>query len=193
MTNLTDALSEHTNELRGVLEAMVANASFSESVRGIIDLVTKALTDGNKLLIAGNGGSAAEAQHFTGEIVGRYKRERKGYGAITLSADTSVITAWSNDYSFNTVFSRQLEALGHSGDVFIGYSTSGESVNIIKATEKAKDMGIKTVAFLGKGGGRLKDVADLTVIVPSNNTPRIQEVHQLLLHVVCEEVEKKLP
>jgi D-sedoheptulose 7-phosphate isomerase len=141
-------------------------------------------------LIAGNGGSAADAQHFAGEIVGRFKKERKGYPAIALTTDASIITSWANDYDFNTIFSRQIEALGKEGDVFLGISTSGNSKNIIEAVKKAKEMGIFCICLLGKDGGELKNLTDLSIIIPSDNTPRIQECHIMIIHIICEELEK---
>lgn len=167
------------------------NEDFINSVGKAIELILNCLNSGNKLLIAGNGGSAAEAQHFAGEIVAGYKNhERKGYPAIALTTNSSILTAWSNDKSFNTVFARQIEALGRAGDVFLGISTSGNSENLIEGVKKAEAMGIKTICFLGKGGGKLKNVADYEIIVPSDNVPRIQEVQMMLTHIICEEVEK---
>ncbi|MDD5638411.1 MAG: D-sedoheptulose 7-phosphate isomerase [Candidatus Pacebacteria bacterium] len=156
----------------------------------IIAEINNCFQRGNKVLIAGNGGSAADAQHFVGEIVGRYKKERKGYPAIALSTDSSVLTAWANDYGFETVFSRQVEALGKQGDIFFGISTSGNSKNIIEAVKKSKELGLTTICLAGKDGGKLKDLADFFIVVPSDNTPRIQESHIMLIHIICEEVEK---
>jgi len=165
---------------------------FWEQLEAITRVVEKVLRSGGKILIAGNGGSAADAQHFAAELVGRYKLERKAYPAIALTTDTSVITAWSNDYDFAAIFSRQLEALGKAGDLFCGISTSGNSLNIVNAVKTAKKLGVSSICLLGNGGGALKDLADLSVIVPSNNTPRIQEIHIILIHAICEEVEKHL-
>lgn len=156
-----------------------------------INLLNNCFKKGNKILIAGNGGSAADAQHFAAEIVGRYKRERKGYPAIALTTDTSIITALGNDYNFNTVFSRQIEALGKRGDTFIAISTSGNSLNIIEGVKQAKRMRIKTVCFLGKGGGGLKNLCDFSIIIPSDQTSHIQECHITLIHYICDQVEKK--
>lgn len=156
----------------------------------IIAKINDCLQQGGKILIAGNGGSAADAQHFAGEIVGRYKKERKGYPAIALTTDISIITSIANDYSFDIIFSRQIEALAKKGDIFFGISTSGNSKNIIEAVKKAKELGLTTVCLLGKGGGKLKDLADFSIIVPSEDTPRIQECHIMLIHIICEEAEK---
>ncbi|ACX71924.1 phosphoheptose isomerase [Methanocaldococcus vulcanius M7] len=163
-----------------------------EKLKKAIEVIYNALKNGNKILICGNGGSAADSQHFAAEIVGRFKLERKGLPAIALTTDTSILTAIGNDYGFDKIFERQVEALGKEGDVLVGISTSGNSENVIKAVNKAKEMGIYTIGLLGKGGGKLKDIVDLALIVPSNNTARIQECHLTIYHVICEEVEKRL-
>ncbi len=163
-----------------------------EKLKKAIDVIYNALKNGNKILICGNGGSAADSQHFAAEIVGRFKLERKGMPAIALTTDTSILTAIGNDYGFDRIFERQVEALGKEGDVLVGISTSGNSENVIKAVNKAKEMGIYTIGLLGKSGGKLKDIVDLALIVPSNDTARIQECHLTIYHVICEEVEKRL-
>ncbi len=157
-----------------------------------VELTLGAFRVGQKVLVAGNGGSAAEAQHFAAEFVCRYKRERKGYPAIALTTDPSAITAWGNDYEFDGIFERQIEALGAAGDVLYLFTTSGNSKNLIRAAAKAKSMSITTIAFIGRDGGALKGLADIEYIVPSENTPRIQEVHLFLLHSIAEDVEKNL-
>ena len=185
------SLRDYLKESIELKEKLFKDKVFLSKLKDAIALIDECFSSGNKVLIAGNGGSAADAQHFAGEIVCRFKKERKGYPAIALTVDTSVITAWSNDKSFSDVFSRQVEALGKPNDVFIGISTSGRSVNIIRASEKAWHSGMKTVSLVGeKVGRRLKDISDITLAVPSANTPRIQEVHILLLHIIAEEVEK---
>ncbi len=163
-----------------------------EKLKKAIDVIYNALKNGNKILICGNGGSAADSQHFAAEIVGRFKLERKGMPAIALTTDTSILTAIGNDYGFDRIFERQVEALGKEGDVLVGISTSGNSENVIKAVNKAREMGIYTIGLLGKSGGKLKDIVDLALIVPSNDTARIQECHLTIYHVICEEVEKRL-
>ncbi len=155
-----------------------------------ISIIKESLQKGNKLLICGNGGSAADAQHFAAEIVGRFKLERKGFPAIALTTDTSVLTSIGNDYGFDKIFERQVEALGKSGDILFGISTSGNSTNVINAVNKAKEMGIYTIGLLGKGGGELKKLVDLALTVDSDNTARIQECHLTIYHVICEEIEK---
>ena len=181
------------NQIKESIEVknkLLNNKDILNELNLIISKINECFRGGYKLLIAGNGGSAADAQHFAGEIVGRYKKERKGFPAIALTTDSSVLTSWSNDYSFDTVFSRQVEALAKKGDIFFSISTSGNSKNIIEGVKKAKEIGITTICLLGKDGGKLKDLADLSIVVPSDNTPRIQECHIMLIHIICEEVEK---
>lgn len=185
------ALNQYIEEALELKKDLLKNEEFFHSVDKAIEVLNDCFKRGNKVLLAGNGGSAAEAQHFATEIVSGYKNfERKGYPAIALTTDTSTLTAWSNDHGFHTVFARKLEALGTRGDVFIGISTSGNSKNVIEAVKKAKEMGIQTICFLGRDGGKLKELADHSIVAPSHNTPRIQEVHMLLTHIICEEVEK---
>lgn len=186
-----EKIKSYINEAIHLKETLIGSTDFLFSVDKAIEMVNDCFRRGNKLLIAGNGGSAAEAQHFAAEIVSGYKNhERKGYPAIALTTDSSIITAWSNDKSFNTLFARQIEALGREGDVFLGISTSGNSQNIIEGVKKAKEMKLKTICFLGRDGGKLKSLTDQAIIVPSHNTPRIQEIHMMLTHSICEEVEK---
>jgi D-sedoheptulose 7-phosphate isomerase len=187
----TQVLSAYFSENLQLTQLASADQVLLSSLKKTISLVTRCLTTGHKLLIAGNGGSAAQAQHFSGEIVGRYKRERRGYPAISLSADTSVLTAWANDYDYRTVFSRQVEALGRPGDVFICFSTSGNSANLVEAASYCRRHRIAVVSFLGRGG-KLSPLSNISLIIPSSDTPRIQELHSLLAHIICEEVEKSL-
>ncbi len=162
---------------------------YSEAILNLGILIAKRLNMGNKVLICGNGGSAADAQHFAAEIVGRFEKERKGYPAIALTTDTSALTAIGNDYGFEHIFSRQVEALGKKGDILIGISTSGNSQNVIKAVEVAKGIGIFTVGFLGKDGGKLKEIVDTAFIVNHQKTARIQEVHLTLEHAICNIID----
>ncbi len=154
------------------------------------DLCLNALKNGNKILIAGNGGSAADSQHFSAELTGRFKKERISLPAIALTTDTSALTAIGNDYGYEYVFSRQLEALGNEEDVLIGISTSGNSKNIIEAISKAKEKNIKIITLLGKDGGQIKDLGDINIIIPSNDTPRIQEMHIMVLHMICQIIDE---
>jgi D-sedoheptulose 7-phosphate isomerase len=158
----------------------------------IIKLVSHAFESGNKIFFFGNGGSAADAQHLAAEFVNRYVMDRPPLPAMALTTDTSILTSISNDIAFEEIFSKQLRALGKEGDVAIGISTSGSSPNIIKAFEVAKEMGMKRIAFTGNNGGAISKMADYSLIVPSTSTPRIQEVHILVGHILCEMVEHSL-
>ena len=147
---------------------------------------------GNKTLLAGNGGSAADAQHIAAELVGRYGFDRPSIPSLALTTDTSNLTAIGNDYGYDKVFSRQLEGMGVEGDIFFGISTSGNSQNIVNAFESAKAKGITTVALVGRDGGKMGQMADIAIIVPSNATPRIQESHIMIGHIICDVIEKEL-
>lgn len=157
-----------------------------ESISDAAELIVRSLRNGQKLLICGNGGSAADAQHIAAEFIGRYKRERRSLPAIALTVDTSAITAIGNDHSFDDIFARQLEGLGNAGDILLVLSTSGNSGNCIRAVEQARKMGIKAIGLLGKNGGKLAPSVDIPIIVPSDDTPRIQECHMLIYHAICE-------
>jgi D-sedoheptulose 7-phosphate isomerase len=152
--------------------------------------ISDALKAGHKLLVFGNGGSAADAQHVAAELVGRFQRERAAMAAIALTVDTSILTAVGNDYSFKQVYARQVEALGNHGDVAMAISTSGESPNVIAALQAAKAKGLKTIALTGRDGGGVGRAAEIHVNVPDQNTARVQEVHRTLLHVMCEVIEE---
>ena len=156
--------------------------------RAVAATVT-ALTDGRPLLVCGNGGSAADAQHIVGEMVGRFLRERRALKAICLSSNPAVLTAWSNDYAFDTVFSRQVEAYGERGGVILGISTSGNSRNVVLALEAARSLGMTTIGLTGAGGGAMADLSDHLLAVPSRSTPAIQQVHLCLYHYLCAAVE----
>ena len=181
---------------RGFKESSEVKDRFlKENLSKLIDaikLVAQAFEKGNKLFFFGNGGSAADAQHLAAEFVNRYLMERPPLPAIALTTDTSILTSVSNDFTFSEIFSKQLKALGKKGDVAIGLSTSGNSPNVIRAIEMAKEMGMKTVAFTGMDGGKLAKKADITLLVPSSSTPRIQEAHILIGHILCEMVENHL-
>ena len=158
----------------------------------VVEMITGALKAGNKILIFGNGGSAADAQHLAAEFVNRFLIERPPLPAIALSTDTSVITSIGNDYDFSEIFSKQIRAIGQRGDVAWGISTSGASVNVIKALEIAKKLGMITIGFTGKDGGEIAKIVDFSLNVPSNSTPRIQEVHITIGHAICEMIDFKL-
>ncbi len=160
------------------------------SVVAAADAMTAAMQMGGKVLIFGNGGSASDAQHLAAELVGRFLRERKGLPAVALTTDTSVLTSIGNDYAFDQIFVRQIEALGGRGDVALGISTSGNSPNVVLALDKARAQGLKTIAMTGRDGGAMGRDADIHVNVHSDSTPRVQEMHRTLLHVMCDLVER---
>jgi len=167
-----------------------SSASLSTDIENAVKIITSSFRKGKKLVILGNGGSAADAQHIAAEFVGRFKRKRKSLPAIALTTDSSILTAIGNDFSFDYVFSRQVEGLVNSGDVVMGISTSGNSVNIINALKLAKTKNAKTVSMLGNNGGKIKKFSDIAIIVNSSSTPRIQEAHRTIYHIICELVEK---
>jgi len=149
-----------------------------------------ALASGHKIMFCGNGGSAADSQHWAAEIVGRFQKERKGLPAIALTVDTSILTAIANDYGYDRIFARQVEALGNAGDVLVAVSTSGSSANVLAAIEEAKTKGIKTIGMTAAGGGKMAEVCDVCLVIPDKVTARAQEVHGLIGHILCEIVEE---
>ena len=175
----TVALHERVRSNLG--PALVAAQAMSDAVRS-----------GRKLLVFGNGGSAADAQHLSAELVGRFQKERAALPAIALTVDTSILTSVANDYSFKQVFARQIEALGQPGDVALGISTSGESPNVLAGLQAARARGLRTIAMTGRDGGTIGPAAEIHVNVPDENTARVQEVHMTLLHVMCEVIESDL-
>ncbi len=165
---------------------------FFSNLERIIEVICNAIEKNKKILIMGNGGSAADAQHFAGEFINRFLMERKPLPAISLAADTSVLTCIGNDYDFTDVFKKQIEALGNDGDVLVGITTSGNSANIIEGFKAGREKGLINIGLLGKDGGAAKDFCDISLIVKNNSTPRIQEVHITAIHAICEIVEKKI-
>lgn len=165
---------------------------YKDRILEVAGIMATAIKDGNKILLFGNGGSAADAQHIAAEIVGRFRKERRPLPAIALTTDTSILTAVGNDYGFETIFERQVEALCHPGDVVIGITTSGNSENVVRGIRKAHDLGATTVAFTGRNGGRVAEVAHYAFIVPSYETPRIQECHITLGHVLCDLIDEMI-
>jgi D-sedoheptulose 7-phosphate isomerase len=162
------------------------------SIRRAADLCITSLKNGNKLILAGNGGSAADAQHLAGELVNRFGFERPGLSAIAITTDTSIITSISNDYGFERLFARQIEAIGKKGDVLISLSTSGNSANIIEGIKEAKKASITTIGLTGRSGDKMAHLCDLCLMIPSDETPRIQEAHILIGHIICSLVENSI-
>lgn len=194
MSNDAAAMAKAAHVVRVLKEAAAAHDRMADHVGPIVEVaeaLTKALRAGGSVLVFGNGGSAADAQHFAAELVGRYEHDRKAWPAIALTTDTSALTAIGNDYGFDRVFARQIEALGRRGDVAIGISTSGNSPNVLRALETAKERGLVTVALTGRGGAA-GAIAAHQIAVQDERTARVQEVHATVLHVICELVEKEL-
>ncbi|MCF8719520.1 D-sedoheptulose-7-phosphate isomerase [Nitrospina gracilis] len=184
-----DRIKEFLNESAD-LKREVAN-TLAPQILEAINHVRHSFENGGKLLLMGNGGSAADAQHLAAEFIGRYKLERSPIPAIALTVDSSILTCVGNDYSFDDVFARQVKGLARKEDTVIAISTSGNSGNVIKAVEAAKEIGAVTIGFLGKGGGKLKDLVDVPIIVPSADTARIQEVHITIGHILCEILDQE--
>ncbi|WP_152266919.1 D-sedoheptulose 7-phosphate isomerase [Agriterribacter humi] len=173
-----------------VKQQVWGNETLLQTVEAITEVITKAFQQGNKVLFCGNGGSAADAQHLAAEFSGRFYIDRDALPAEALHANSSYLTAVANDYSYDVIYSRLIKGLGNKGDVLVGLSTSGNSKNIVLAFEQAKSNGMITVGFTGAGGGKMKDLSDYLVNVPSTDTPRIQEAHILLGHIICQLVEE---
>jgi D-sedoheptulose 7-phosphate isomerase len=173
-------------------QSILENETLLDLLVEVAQKCVEVYKNGKKILIAGNGGSAADAQHFAAELVGRYGFDRPSLPSLALTTDTSALTAIGNDYGYDYVFSRQLEGLGVQGDLFIGISTSGNSQNVLNAFESAKARGITTVALVGRDGGKMGQMADYAIIIPSEKTPRIQESHLLVEHIICDIIEKEI-
>jgi len=189
---LQDFIAGELRKTASVIGALVADAELARTIETVARLCVKALRDGNKILLAGNGGSAADAQHLAAELVSRFYFDRPGLPAVALTTDTSALTAIGNDYGFERLFSRQVDALGRKGDVFIGLSTSGNSPNILKALDEARLKGLVTVGLTGQGGGRMAALCDHCLRMPSSETPRIQEGHIVVGHTVCALIEREM-
>ena len=186
VNEISRQMKAHIEVVRSVEEQL------AEAITASVEMLVDALRNGKKILLMGNGGSAADAQHFAAEMVGRFLMERKALPAIALTTDTSILTAVGNDYGFDDIFKRQVEALAEPGDVVFGISTSGKSVNVKRAIDAGKDIGAKTLGLLGCDGGDIASVVDLHLTVPSSETPRIQEAHLVIIHIICDLVEKAL-
>ncbi|EMD0257307.1 D-sedoheptulose 7-phosphate isomerase [Campylobacter jejuni] len=192
MENLNSYIKEHFRESILVKEQILKDKNLITLIKNASLEVIKAYKNGNKTLLAGNGGSAADAQHIAGEFVSRFYFDRPGIASIALSTDTSILTAISNDYGYENLFARQVQAQGVKGDVFIGISTSGNSKNILKALELCKQKGIISIGLSGASGGAMNELCNYCIKVPSTCTPRIQEAHILIGHIICAIVEEEL-
>lgn len=190
-TTTTPSLTVYLNESIEVLRK--TRDTLSDAVMtSAVDRISNALGQGRPLLVCGNGGSASDAQHITGELVGRFLKERRALKAICLSSNAAVLTAWANDYSYDSVFARQVEAYAEPGGVLLGLSTSGNSPNVVAAFDAARRLGMTTVALTGESGGKLAALSDILLAVPSRHTPLIQQAHICLYHHLCEAVEARL-
>ena len=182
---ISKSLQEH-------IEVAKKMTDFIPIIKSAANLCVDALNSGNKILICGNGGSAADSQHIAAELSGRFKNERRALAAVALTTDTSALTAIGNDYGFDYIFSRQVEAIGKRGDILIAISTSGNSKNVINAIKVARKIGIKVITLTGKGGGEMKSLGDINIVIPSNDTPRIQEMHIMVGHMICQIIDSQI-
>jgi D-sedoheptulose 7-phosphate isomerase len=186
----TSSLIEYLTESREAIDKAIKYSSTAK-VDEAITAISTSLAEGKPMMVCGNGGSATDAMHITGELVGRFLKERKAINCICLSSNAAVLTAWANDYSYDTVFARQVEAYGNSGGVLLGISTSGNSTNVVRAFEAAKVLGVRSIALTGEGGGKLASVCDLLIDVPSRRTPVVQQLHICIYHYICEQIEAR--
>ena len=189
MSSINDDIKKIMSESSNLI---LTSFNLSSKIELAVNEIVKCLTTKNKIIIFGNGGSAADAQHIAAELIGRFQKERKSLPAISLTTDTSIITSLANDYSFDVIFSRQCESLVSKGDVVLGISTSGNSKNVENGIVTSRKKGATTIGLLGGDGGIIKNVVDISIIIESKNTARIQEVHRVIYHIICDLVEKKL-
>jgi len=190
--SLTQTIGKQLRETSDNLLAMAADQHLLATIAQVAEACVEALREGKKVLFAGNGGSAADAQHLAGELVSRFAYDRPGLPAFALTTDTSVLTAIGNDYGYERLFARQIEAVGNAGDVFFGISTSGRSPNILSALRAAREKGLVTVGMTGRGGGQMPELCEHLLRVPSDSTPRIQEGHIAMGHAICQIIEAQL-
>jgi D-sedoheptulose 7-phosphate isomerase len=188
----TDRIAAHLEKSAAALQLAAQDKSLLATMQVMSGAIIHALREGNKVLLAGNGGSAADAQHIAAEIIGRYKVDRPAWAAIALTTDASALTAIGNDYGFEHIFARQLQGLGRRGDVFIGLTTSGMSANILAALRMARDLGLVTIGMTGQKGLGLKNLCDHLFVSPSDDTPIIQQIHLTAAHAICDAVEQAL-
>lgn len=185
-------IGERIQDSINVKMGLLGNEELLNTVENLAYEIVAAIKAGHKLVLCGNGGSASDALHFAGEIVGRFQKERDAWSAVVLNADVVTMTAIANDYGYEDIFARQAQGQCNPGDVFIGISTSGDSGNVVRAVHVAKEKGCKTAALLGKNGGKIKDIVDYPMVVPCQTTARVQESHILIIHIICEIVEYKM-
>lgn len=188
---MQDIIKQNIQEQLDLLQTIKSSA-YCKAIEEAAECIITAIRSGNKILIAGNGGSAADAQHFAAELVVRFEKERKGLPAIALTTDTSILSAGGNDYGFEAVYERQVQAIGNPGDIFIAISTSGLSQNIVRAARMAGKRNMSVVGLTGKDGGQLREISDILLCVPHDRTARIQEIHEHTIHTLCQLIEEKL-
>lgn len=191
MSNI-DIIKQRLNDSISVKQVLLDDSSFMDVVSRLADKIVECISNGGKLVLCGNGGSASDALHFAGEIVGRFVKERKAWPAVVLNADVATMTAIANDYCYDDVFARQAEGHVKAGDIFIGISTSGNSENVYRAALKSKELGGCTACLAGKDGGKIAKVVDFPIVVPATVTARVQECHICIIHILCEIAESKL-
>lgn len=187
-----ELIAERIQNSIDVKQNLIMNTELQRIISDLCNEIVKCIQNGGKLVLCGNGGSASDALHFAGEIVGRFQKERNSWPAVVLNADVATLTAIANDYGYEDVFARQAEGFVEAEDIFIGISTSGNSENVYRAVEVAKKKGAKTVAFLGQDGGKIGTKVEFPIIVPCTTTARVQESHITLIHIICEIVEEKI-
>jgi D-sedoheptulose 7-phosphate isomerase len=184
------SIQNQLEENQKLVALVLGNTELLLLIEKSIEIILKNIHQEKPLLVCGNGGSSSDAEHIVGELIGRFLKERKAIHAICLSSNSAAVTAWANDYDYSTVFARQVEAHGKKGGILFGISTSGNSKNVILAVQKAKEMNLDTICLTGQGGGELAKYCDLLIDVPSKSTPRIQELHIMIYHYICEKVEE---
>ena len=189
---MTDFNNQITQIFEQSVDSLNNSISLKPDINSAINLIIDCIKNGNKLIIFGNGGSAADAQHIAAELIGRFKQERKSFPAIALTTDSSILTSLGNDYSYDIIFSRQCESLVLKNDVVIGISTSGNSKNVELGMKTAQEIGAKTIGLLGNNGGRIESVSNISIVVNSDDTANIQESHRVIYHIICNIVEKQL-
>jgi D-sedoheptulose 7-phosphate isomerase len=189
---MQESIRETIAAHHAMIQAVLSDENMIGDIERAVQVIAECLRADGAVLLFGNGGSAADAQHFAAELVGRFALERKGLRAIALTTDSSVMTSLTNDYGYEELFARQIEALGRKGDVAVAISTSGNSPNILRAIETSRNKGMTVIGLTGEGGGKMRDRCDLTLRVPSRDTPRIQEGHALIYHILCGLVEKEV-
>ena len=187
---MQDLIKNHYTKTRNTFNAILQNPELISNIEKSVLLIKECLENGGKILLCGNGGSAADSQHIAAELIGRFSFNRKALSAIALTTDTSALTAIGNDFSFDEIFSRQVEGLGKKDDILVGFSTSGKSRNVLKAMQVAKALQLKTIAFLGEHGRDIGEIADISLNIPSTETPNIQEGHIATGHILCACLEE---